>query len=219
MCVVFICQNMHGYQLVIAANRDEIFSRPTKPLHDWGNIFAGQDAKSQGTWLGLTKKGHFGVITNFKEDKKESNSRGVLIPQYLGDPANFAINDTYSGFNLIVGDLNQSRFYSNRGESAELCGINGLANGHFDDEWPKVTTGKPMFEEVLKNGTDVENRLFELLGTRGTDFQSAIFCDPFQTDVGIFGTRTQSVVIIKDSHCKFIERNFEEETVIEFGIE
>ncbi|KAJ3252172.1 hypothetical protein HK103_001783 [Boothiomyces macroporosus] len=220
MCVVFICHNMYGYQLVIAANRDEILTRPTLSLFDWGHIIAGQDLKSKGTWLGLTRKGHFGVITNFKEDKRESNSRGVLIPQYLTNPNNFEINDIYSGFNLVVGDLNHSKFYSNRGESLILQGINGLANGHFHDEWPKVTNGKKRFEEILKDGRDLEARLFEFLGTKESGFQSTIFCDPFETPDGLFGTRTQSVVIVKDNHCRFVERNMDgQETVIEFDIE
>ncbi|KAJ3316620.1 hypothetical protein HDV06_003148 [Boothiomyces sp. JEL0866] len=198
---------MYGYQLVIAANRDEIFTRPTKPLHNWGEIIAGQDIKSQGTWLGLTKQGYFGVITNFRENKKESNSRGVLIPQYLSNPTGFEINDIYSGFNLVVGDLNCCKFYSNRGETLVLEGINGLANGHFNEEWPKA------------NIANLETKLFEFLNTRGPDFQSTIFCDPFETSEGVFGTRTQSVVIIKDNHCKFIERNLGQEIVVEFDIE
>ena len=46
----------------------------------WSNniVLAGRDEEAGGTWLGVSKEGKFGAITNLKEetDIKYSNSRG-----------------------------------------------------------------------------------------------------------------------------------------------
>nr|WP_252311849.1 NRDE family protein [Sinobaca sp. H24] len=58
MCLLTMSYNMRSdYPLIIAANRDEFFERPTEPLHIWENspIIAGKDVKLGGTWMGVTK--------------------------------------------------------------------------------------------------------------------------------------------------------------------
>ncbi len=56
MCLVLIAWRGDAqYPCVIAANRDELHSRPTAPAHWWQSrppILAGQDLLAGGTWLG-----------------------------------------------------------------------------------------------------------------------------------------------------------------------
>ena len=48
------------YPLILAANRDEFYDRPTAPARFWDDapaILAGRDLKAGGTWLGIDRRG------------------------------------------------------------------------------------------------------------------------------------------------------------------
>lgn len=90
MCLINFQLHDHPiYKLVLAANRDEFYERPTMPAHFWEdnpNILAGRDLRRMGTWLGVTKKGRIAALTNFREaDQQNTNkiSRGELVSAYL----------------------------------------------------------------------------------------------------------------------------------------
>ena len=58
-----------NYKLILAANRDEFFERPTEKAAFWDqeqNLLAGKDLQQGGTWLGLTKQGRFSAVTNYR---------------------------------------------------------------------------------------------------------------------------------------------------------
>jgi uncharacterized protein with NRDE domain len=56
MCMVLWASDCHDkYKLVVAANRDEFYQRPTLPADFWPEnpaILAGKDMKHGGTWMG-----------------------------------------------------------------------------------------------------------------------------------------------------------------------
>ncbi|MFA7148707.1 MAG: NRDE family protein, partial [Syntrophomonadaceae bacterium] len=58
MCTILFAYDYHPrYQLVVAANRDEFYQRPTSPAAFWPDnpdILAGRDLKEGGTWMGVT---------------------------------------------------------------------------------------------------------------------------------------------------------------------
>lgn len=60
MCLVLVAYNVHpSYRLVLAANRDEFFERPSSSADFWDDrrqVIAGRDLKGGGTWIGVTKK-------------------------------------------------------------------------------------------------------------------------------------------------------------------
>lgn len=68
MCLLAIAnQVVPEFPLVIAANRDEYFARPTaRPAPLDGNpvIVAGRDLRSGGTWLGVNQYGLTAAVTN-----------------------------------------------------------------------------------------------------------------------------------------------------------
>jgi uncharacterized protein with NRDE domain len=70
MCILFIAQQKHPrYPLIIAANRDEFYARPTAPAAFWNDnpsILAGRDLEANGTWMGVTRKGKIAAITNVR---------------------------------------------------------------------------------------------------------------------------------------------------------
>ena len=67
MCLIIFAYRSHpDYRLVLAANRDEFYDRPTRHAAFWNDapeILAGRDLKAGGTWLGITKTGRFAAIT------------------------------------------------------------------------------------------------------------------------------------------------------------
>src|SRR5512137_766165 len=90
MCLLVVAWQTHPrYRLVVAGNRDEIHERPTAPLGWWNDepgILAGRDLRAGGTWLGLTRSGRFGLVTNFRDANGASTtapSRGQLVPGFL----------------------------------------------------------------------------------------------------------------------------------------
>ena len=89
MCLI-VCsfEPPSKHRFVMLANRDEFYSRPALPMDWWQeapDILAGKDLKGGGTWLGVSKDGRFGALTNYRENSSENKkiSRGRLLKDYL----------------------------------------------------------------------------------------------------------------------------------------
>jgi uncharacterized protein with NRDE domain len=182
MCLILLAHGAHAnFPLVIAANRDEYYHRPTARAAFWQDhphIFAGRDLECMGTWLGVTRGGRFAALTNFRDPrgrKTDAPSRGRLVsdflvsdqkPQeYLADVAMQA--PRYNGFNLLAGDIGGVFCFSSRLGSVQRVppGIHGLSNHLLDTPWPKVELGKQRLQAALAGDVDVE-AIFELLHDR-----------------------------------------------------
>jgi len=180
MCLIlFSWKNHTVYKLILAANRDEFYTRPTKKAGFWEDhphILGGRDLEAGGTWLGLTKEGRFTAITNYRDPsikKENAPSRGALTTDFLnGDesPADYLdrINkhgDQYYGFNLLVGDGEELWYYSNINREARelVSGSYGLSNALLDTAWPKLDLGHQLFKDSISNGKPDENSLLEIL--------------------------------------------------------
>ena len=65
MCTLLFAFEAHpAHRLVVAANRDERYERPTRALHAWEDrpgVIAGRDLAAGGTWMGLGVGGLMGV--------------------------------------------------------------------------------------------------------------------------------------------------------------
>jgi uncharacterized protein with NRDE domain len=173
MCLLVLAWRAHPrYRLVLAANRDEYHERLSDPLDKWPpptEILAGRDQRAGGTWLGLDRTRRFGVVTNFRElqrPRRSAPSRGRLIPEYLsgteGPEGYLSRLETdapgYSGFNLVVGDLDQLWYASNRMDrfaQALPPGVHGLSNEFLDSPWPKLKRVRQGFESWLERQADV----------------------------------------------------------------
>ncbi|MRH93171.1 hypothetical protein GFY24_38115 [Nocardia sp. SYP-A9097] len=152
MCLVLLGWRAHPeYRLVVAANRDEFFTRPTESLRWWDEVpglLAGRDLGAggpiPGTWLGLTReKPRFAAVTNVRgpnEGRTDARSRGALLLDFLRgeqDSEKFvrgagAALDDYNGFNLLVSDLESLWWHGNRsgqGPHELMPGFHGLSNG------------------------------------------------------------------------------------------
>ncbi len=91
MClIIFSWQNHSEYPLLMLANRDEFYARPTQAADFWADnpqILAGKDLQSGGTWMGVNRNGRFAAITNYRngleEPLKNAPSRGDLVAEFL----------------------------------------------------------------------------------------------------------------------------------------
>ncbi len=71
MCLVALAWKSHPrWRLFMAGNRDEFHARPTAALDRWppphGDVVAGRDLRSGGTWMGIGGSGRAAVITNVR---------------------------------------------------------------------------------------------------------------------------------------------------------
>ena len=176
MCLIVIGWRVHpDYPLVVAANRDEFYERPSTAIERWPdapNVIGGRDLEAGGTWLGITETGRFAAVTNVREQGKPKGtlSRGALSRNYLlsdidvQDYAAQIDNQQYSGFNLLLADGNSLIYCTNRdGKPRALApGVYGLSNHLLDSPWPKLVSARHRFAEALPYLPDT-SRFFSLL--------------------------------------------------------
>ena len=164
MCILFIAVDRHPeYPLIICANRDEFYNRPTRSARFWQkapSLLAGKDLQAGGSWLGVNHQGNFAAVTNLRTGKgsrSDASSRGELIVNSL-QPAS-EVNDewlishcdNYNPFNLVYGTVNSLRcFHSISRKSTPLTpGFHAISNGAMDDIWPKMSQGKRALEKLI----------------------------------------------------------------------
>lgn len=237
MCLIIFAHDYHPkYKLVVAANRDEFYSRPTLTADFWEEnpeILAGKDLKEGGSWMGITKSGRFAALTNFRDpasNKDNAPSRGHLVKNYLESTlmpeaylANLADKGAnYNGFNLLLGTKNSLYCYSNREKLIrELApGVHGLSNGLLNEPWPKVTKGINMLKDILQDEEFEFESLFTMMADReqfpdnllpktGVSLEWERALAPLFVISPEYGTRVTTVILVdRDNNIKFWERNF-----------
>jgi len=239
MCLLAFAIDSHlRYRLVLAANRDEYFVRPTATAGFWPDdrrILAGRDLKAGGTWLGVARNGRLAALTNYygpDEYATDKLSRGRLITDFLtSDTAPEAYlerlhdqGEPYNGYGLVFGDSSGLHFATNRGDSlyALPAGAHGLSNHLINTHWPKVVSLKAGLRRILAHSDIIDpEELFALLSDR-TRYPDHLLP---ATGVGVdrerclssifvtlpeFGTRCSTVILIdRDNRMTFVERSFD----------
>ena len=238
MCLIILAVKSHpSYKLVLAANRDEYYDRPSAPAAFWKDspgLLAGKDLRAGGTWLGITTKGKIAAITNYRDPgshKMHAPSRGMLVTDYLigkESPLDYLerINEEagkYNGFNLIAGDKDVLYWYSNRGAglSGLRPGFYGVSNRLLDTPWPKVTLAKEAFQKLLSTENDpCAEPIFHILADRspaddrelpdtGVGIEWERVLSPIFITSPVYGTRSSTILYIDlDDRVTFIERTF-----------
>ena len=157
MCLItFSYKNHPFYKLIVAANRDEFYQRPTRAAQFWTDeqlpdILAGKDLKANGTWMGVSKTGRWGALTNYRDPSninENAPSRGDLVLDYLKSNSNERAylkeikenGKKYNGFNLLIGGKDSLYHFSNETNSIKEIepGIHGVSNALLDTNWPKL---------------------------------------------------------------------------------
>lgn len=189
MCLIALAiDQSRRFPLVVAANRDEYFHRPSARLAWWTpedggpSILGGRDLEAGGTWLGLTAQGRMAMVTNVRDPSRadpEAPSRGQIVPQWLRgtEPTDRFWMRTalsgYNGFNLVAADFQRGECFwaSNlRAHPRRLeRGIYGVSNAALDTAWPKTRALKQRLRLALDTADSVDAlaaALFVALGDR-----------------------------------------------------
>jgi uncharacterized protein with NRDE domain len=128
MCTIAILFGVADVPLVVAANRDELYARPTRaPEVLAPSIVGGVDALSGGTWLAVNRAGRFAAVTNQRAlDTPPAGlrSRGLAVKELAAaaDPdAYVAALDprAYASMNLVWGDADRVSVAYLRRDSGE----------------------------------------------------------------------------------------------------
>jgi uncharacterized protein with NRDE domain len=237
MCLILFAYKVHPkYKLMVAANRDEFYQRPTAPVHFWeddSGILAGRDLEKMGTWMGVTKSGRFAALTNYRNPREVTEgkrSRGELVANallYKGDIKGYMEclvknNDWYPGYNLLAGDGDGLYYYSNMGKEliAITPGIYGVSNHLLDTEWPKVQAGKEGLAAILNSNQEdyVEPLLTllqkadqapdEKLPQTGVSLELERMLSPMFIKSEGYGTRSSTVMLMSEQEIQYVERVF-----------
>lgn len=233
MClIVFAWRPGHSRPLVLAANRDEFYARPTLALGEWADapgVHAGRDLEAGGTWLGVGPDGRFAAVTNIRGGGGGTGhrSRGELCAAYLAgtQPLETYARDlcaranAYGGFNLLLGD-GQALYYLNSHSAAPEAlgeGVYGLSNAALNTPWPKLLKARKTLASQLDGPAST---LLDALA----DPTQAGDAELPDTGVGLtterllssvfiaspnYGTRASTVLIIHgDGRRELTERSF-----------
>ncbi|QFT56663.1 NRDE family protein [Microbulbifer sp. THAF38] len=183
MCLLLFAYRCHpDYPLLLIANRDEFYARPSAPAEPWRKeqeigqgrqIVSGRDLQAGGTWAGIAA-GRVAAVTNIREpggaEPENVLSRGEIPYQFLtgGDsPEQFARElkgQRYRGFNALLFALDEAQPLYCAGNRhspfAFSAGVHGISNGAPDAPWPKVEKGKAGLAQItqqIKGSINREN--------------------------------------------------------------
>ncbi|MFB9990324.1 NRDE family protein [Bacillus benzoevorans] len=244
MCLILFAYHVHpDIPLIVAANRDEFYQRPTKAAHYWDDrqeILAGRDLEKWGTWMGVTREGRFAALTNYRNPNEETagkRSRGELVAQYLtydGDTEDYLKKleqnqREYPGYNILLGDVNELCYYSNVNSQMKVLepGIYGLSNHFLNTEWPKVKFGKagllktlsdpslPMQEELFRLLQHADPAPDKLLPHTGVSLEWERMLSPLFIKSDDYGTRSSTVLLMREKKIDFIERVYQNNEMVE----
>ncbi len=238
MCLILFAWRQNAeYPLVLMANRDEFYKRPTAQASVWDEhsaIIAGKDLKGNGSWLGVTRQGRWAALTNYRapsEMKPNAPTRGHLVSDYLKcevSPQDYLHQilpsaSAFNGFNLLVGNLHELWYFSNKGNKVKEVkgGIHGLSNHLLNTPWPKVERGKKKMAATLAQPGGLH---YSTLIAHMHDTQRAPDSDLPQTGVGLsaermlspmfiesegYGTCCSSVLLFnKEQQVTFVEKSY-----------
>ena len=187
MCLITLnWQPGRAHPLLLAANRDEFYARPTRSLHHWPgqHILAGKDLQAGGTWLGLgicasSGRIRLAALTNYRDvanHRTDASSRGQITADFLNSSVSAksylealrSSTSAYNPYNLIVFDGDQLMGFESR--HARLFalpeGTTSVSNADFNTPWPKLQKLQSSFEQILAANIDddlLSNKIFKLL--------------------------------------------------------
>jgi uncharacterized protein with NRDE domain len=238
LCLIVFAHEAHpDHRLIVAANRDEFYDRPTRPLAYWNDspqLLAGRDEKAGGTWLAVAGGGRMAAITNYRDPARlraDAPSRGDLVSDFVaGNSSSWGYMTRirpharrYNGFNLIVYDGRNLVYYANRQDEITPIGpgIYGLSNHLLDTPWPKLQRAKALLTPLMSGQTPLDHQaIFRVLGDRlqpddhqlpdtGMGIEWERILAPIFISSPTYGTRSSSLVCIgRDGRITFSERTY-----------
>jgi uncharacterized protein with NRDE domain len=212
-----------AYPLVVAANRDEFFARPTSPpaiLDPSFGIFGGRDDVAGGTWLGVNRHGLVAALLNRRTSDPADparRSRGQLCLDMLrGDSAAAARTaldredaGAYNPFNLLVADRHEVWIATNHGTSMTVtlvdAGLHLITNLDLNDPTcPRIAASYQSFAALLAKDApqpaseEFRDRLRRVLSAHDTqlDPRNGSFGNSLCLHSMGYGTRSSTLIFL-----------------------
>ncbi len=208
----------HPWPLLVAANRDELASRPSRPpgrhWHDRDDVVAGLDVLAGGSWMGVNDHGLMAAVLNRRGTlgpEAGKRSRGELVLEALDhaevQKAAAALGaldpEAYRPFNLVVASAEEAVWVRHAGDGQIAVqdippGLSMLTALDLDDPGsPRIRRYRPLF--LAAGQPDVEAGDWSdwqlLLGSRATETGNPR--DAMCIDTGEdYGTRSSSLLAL-----------------------
>ena len=235
MCILaWNWQPTQSTPLLLLANRDEFYARPTQAAHWWNTdqILAGRDLQAGGTWLGISPGGRLAALTNYRlpvPDTAMRPSRGTLVADFLRSDvdANSYLQslaqrmDAFQPFNLLVYDGKQLMGLESRHQRvfAVAPGIGAVSNADFGTSWPKLLQLKnALQQELLHPFVEAQHYLpllqnpqrapWESLPNTGIERTWEHALSAIFIAESDYGTRASSIVCMTQNSVQFLEQSY-----------
>jgi len=218
------------YPLVVAANRDEHYDRPSAPpglLENRPKIIAGRDLRAGGTWLGVNEHGVLAAMLNRRVNSHNvpfpgARSRGLLCMDLLARrsaaEAEFFIcghQASYNPFTALVADRHNAQVAYNVGQRIMTQKLEpGLhvfsSAAEFDLHSAKADRAYRLFGEIGKDlrendggNTEAIAALRSVLGDHSLPDGSTDPGDAMCVHRDSSGTVSSSIVVFTPSKSRF----------------
>jgi len=207
VCLIVVAHRASDrYPLIIAANRDEDYDRPTLAAHFWEDapgILGGRDALHGGSWLAISRAGRVGAVTNLRgAAKPDGRSRGFLVRDFVTSgaaPRDYADDverhkSEYAGFHLIAGDSGGAFVHLADRVREWTPGVHGVSNGPADARWEKIDRAVDHMRSALSiaDPLDLAHDLIAFLGVANSDeIERTVFVASDR-----YGTRSSTAIVV-----------------------
>jgi uncharacterized protein with NRDE domain len=215
MCtLILLARPGHNWPLLLAANRDEMADRPSKPparhWEDREQVIAGLDVLAGGSWLGINDQGVVAGMLNRRNSlgpDASKRSRGELVLEALdhydaataADAMRDLSADAYRPFNMIVADDRDRFWIRNDGTSVQVnalpVGLTMIAADEINDDTnPRLVRHRATFlNEIPDPDSGDWTGWKRALGSRPQENPKDGLC--FGDGTG-FGTRSSSLIAL-----------------------
>ena len=214
MCLIALAINVSPeFPLIIAANRDEFYARPSLRAHHWADapgVMGGRDVTAGGSWLAISCSGRFAAVTNLRGAAPKERSRGALVKDFVLSGAPVSSPASYAGFNLIIGEVGVAATLLSNSDNAAVEwreGVYAVGNDPPRVASAKVTRAVEAMRAIVNAPHTRETLRADLMRF----LQSA---DAFVKSEK-YGTRASTVVLASRDDITLYEQTFPDGEAIE----
>lgn len=237
MCIVLVAYGLDpDCPLVVLANRDETFARPSAAAASWpdhADVHGGRDLEKGGGWLLVSRSRRLACVTNVRSPlaKRDGRSRGELVVRGVTAEASAEAHARavplaeFPAHNALYFDGSRLVYANDEGIVRSLApGVYGVSNARLDTPWPKVTKGKRALEAWLATSRSIDGA-FALLADRtlarddelpetgvGLEVEralSSVFVHAQPLVAAGYGTRASTVARVRTSCVELVERSYD----------
>jgi uncharacterized protein with NRDE domain len=211
MCWIAVLFHVNAhYPLIVAANREESRTRPTRAPFPWAGsptVWAGRDELAGGTWLGVNATGLLAAVTNRPAASRDATlrSRGLLCLDTLRcdspeSARTFFVDELsrqrFNPFNLLCANHSEGWVGTWQGDIRDLApGVHIVSNfGDVDDDTLPIVREVRDRIASLEVASPVIDELFGNLGRVCAQTDQPV---PLCHAGGDYGTVSSSLVAVR----------------------